>query len=69
MNLDKTALILIIIGGLNWGLMGLFGFDAVAWFLGGSGSVLSRLVYIVIALAACWSISLLFRRNAIAEEM
>lgn len=69
LNLDKTALILIIIGGLNWGLMGLFGFDAVAWFLGGSGSVLSRLVYIVIALAACWSISLLFRRNAIAEEM
>ena len=69
MNLDKTALILIIIGGLNWGLMGLFGFDAVAWFLGGSGSVLSRLVYIVIALAACWSISMLFRRNVVAEDM
>lgn len=69
LNLDKTALTLVIIGGLNWGLMGLFGFDAVAWFFGGSASVLSRLIYIVIALAACWSISMLFRRNVVAEDM
>ncbi len=67
--MDKTALTLSIIGGLNWGLMGIFGFDAVAWFFGGSSSVLSRIVYIVIALASCWCISLLFRRNAIAKEV
>ena len=67
--MDKTALTLVIIGGLNWGLMGIFGFDAVAWFFGGSGSVLSRLVYIVIALAAFWCISLLFRRNVTAEDI
>lgn len=67
--MDKTALTLIIIGGLNWGLMGIFQFDAVAWLFGGSGTVLSRLIYIVIALAACWSISLLFRRRALAEEL
>lgn len=67
--MDKTALTLVIIGGLNWGLMGLFGFDAVAWFFGGSGSVLSRLIYIVIALAACWCVSLLFRKNVAAEDM
>lgn len=67
--MDITALILMIIGGLNWGLMGIFNFDAVAWFLGGSTSVLSRLVYIVIALASCWGISLLFRRRPLADEM
>lgn len=67
--MDKTALTLVIIGGLNWGLMGIFGFDLVAWLFGGSGSVLSRLIYIVIALAACWCVSLLFRRNVTAEEL
>ena len=67
--MDKTALALVIIGGLNWGLMGIFGFDLVAWSFGGSGSVLSRLIYIVIALAACWCVSLLFRRNVTAEEI
>ncbi|MCH5206941.1 MAG: DUF378 domain-containing protein [Oscillospiraceae bacterium] len=66
--LDKTALTLLIIGGLNWGLMGIFQFDVVAWLFGGSGSLLSRLVYIVIALAACWCVSLLFRRNSLAES-
>ena len=66
--MDKTALILMIIGGLNWGLMGIFNFDAVAWFLGGSTSVLSRLVYIIVALGACWGVSLLFRRNAIPAD-
>ncbi len=67
--MDITALILMIIGGLNWGLMGIFNFDAVAWFFGGSTSVLSRIVYIVIALASCWGISLLFRRRPLADEM
>lgn len=67
--MDITALILMIIGGLNWGLMGIFNFDAVAWFLGGSTSTLSRIVYIVIALASCWGVSLLFRRRPLADEM
>lgn len=67
--MDKTALILMIVGGLNWGLMGIFNFDAVAWFCGGSTSAVSRIIYILIALASCWGISLLFRKNALAEEM
>lgn len=67
--MDKTALTLVIIGGLNWGLMGIFGFDLVAWLFGGSASILSRLIYIVIALAACWCVSLLFRRNVTAEDI
>lgn len=66
--LDKTALTLAIIGGLNWGLIGLFQFDLVAWLFGGSGSVLSRLIYGIVGLAAIWCISLLFRDNDVVRE-
>jgi len=66
---DTTALALIIIGGLNWGLMGIFQFDLVAWLFGGSGTFLARTVYIVIALAACWGISMLFRRPRLSESV
>ncbi len=59
--LDKIALILNIIGGLNWGSIGLFGFDIVAWIFGGQDSVISRIIYTVVGLAAVWCISLLFR--------
>lgn len=59
--LDKISLILVIIGALNWGLVGLFQFDLVAFLFGGSGAILSRVVYTLIALAGIWAISLLFR--------
>ncbi len=58
---DKICLALVIIGSLNWGLVGLFQFDLVAWLFGGTGTLLSRIVYIVIALAGVWCISLLVR--------
>ncbi len=58
---DKLCLVLAIIGCLNWGLVGLFSFDLVAWIFGGTGTLLSRIVYTVIALAGVWCISLLFR--------
>ena len=58
---DKICLILSIIGSLNWGLVGLFRFDLVAWIFGGSDAILSRIIYTVIALAGVWCISLLFR--------
>lgn len=61
--LDKICLILSIIGSLNWGLVGLFQFDLVAWLFGGSSSLISRIIYTVIALAGIWCISLLFQRN------
>lgn len=64
---DKTALILLIIGGVNWGLVGIFEFDLVAWLFGGSTSLLSRIIYIIIALAAIWCISLLFKDESRAE--
>ena len=60
---DKICLALIIIGALNWGLVGIFQFDLVAWLFGGTAAIISRIVYTVIALAGIWCISLLFRRN------
>lgn len=62
--LNKIALALVIIGGINWGLIGIFQLDAVAWLFGGSASILSRVVYTLVAVAALWCISLLFRPNA-----
>ena len=68
MWIDKLALVLLIIGGLNWGLVGIFSFDLVAWIFGGQGAVISRLVYILVALSAAWCISLLFRDNSAPEH-
>ncbi len=59
--LDRIALILTIIGSLNWGLVGLFRFDLVAWICGGSGTLLARIIYTLVGLAGVWCISLLFR--------
>ncbi len=60
--MDTLALILSIIGSLNWGLVGIFQFDLVAWLFGGQDMVISRILYTVIGLAGLWCISLLFRR-------
>ena len=59
--LDKLSLILLIIGGLNWGSIGIFQFDLVAWLCGGQTGIVSRIIYTLVALAAVWCISLLFR--------
>ncbi len=61
MIIDKIALLLVIIGALNWGSVGLFSFDLVAWIGGGSTSLLARIIYIAVALAGVWCVSLLFR--------
>ena len=52
---------LLIVGGLNWGCIGLFQFDLVAFACGGSASLISRIIYTVVGLSAVWCISLLFR--------
>ena len=59
--MDKIALVLTIIGALNWGSIGLFKFDIVAWIFGGQGALVSRIIYTLVALAGIWCISLLFR--------
>ncbi len=62
--LNKIALVLLIIGGLNWGLVGIFEFDLVAWLFGGATSLLSRIVYVLVALSAIWCIGLLFKDDS-----
>lgn len=61
--LDRIALILLIIGGINWGSIGIFQFDIVSWLFGGQDAILSRIVYTIVALSALWCISLLFRER------
>ena len=61
--MDTLALILSIIGSVNWGLIGLFKFDLVAWIFGGQTAILSRVIYAVVGLAGLWCITFLFRRN------
>ena len=56
---DKLALILLIIGGVNWGLVGVFEFDLVAWLFGGAASFISRAIYILVAIAALWCMTFL----------
>ncbi len=66
--LDKIALTLAIIGGLNWGSIGIFQFDLVAFICGGQTGIISRIIYILVGLAAIWCISLLFRDNEIEDD-
>ncbi len=61
--MNKFALAIAIIGGLNWGLIGLFRFDLVAWIFGGSTALGSRIVYALVGLAALWCIGFLFQRD------
>lgn len=61
--MDTIALILSIIGSLNWGLVSLFKFDLVAWIFGGQDAILSRIIYGLVGLAGLWCITLLFRRG------
>ena len=59
--MDTVSLLLVIIGGINWLLVGVFQFDLVAWIFGGQAALLSRIIYTVIGAAALWCITLLFR--------
>lgn len=60
---DRLALILTIVGALNWGSIGIFKFDIVAWLCGGQASTLSRIIYTLVGLCGIWCISLLFREK------
>jgi len=61
--LDRTSLVITIIGAINWLLVGLFKFDLVAYIFGGQTAMLSRIVYAVVGIAGLWCISLLFRER------
>ena len=66
--LDRTSLVLTIIGGINWLLVGLFRFDLVSYLFGGQASTVSRVIYTVVGVAALWCISLLFRERVSVSD-
>ncbi len=61
--MDNTALVIAIIGALNWGSIGLFGVDLVATLCGGQTAILSRIIYTVVGLAGLWCITILFKEK------
>ncbi len=67
--LDRIALALLIVGGLNWGSVGIFSFDFVAWLCGGADSVISRIIFTLVGIAAIWCISILFRDTETSEDI
>lgn len=62
--IDKIALILIIVGALNWGAVGIFSFDCVAFLFGGQTGTIARIVYTLVGVAGLWGITLLFREDS-----
>ena len=66
--MDRLSLLLVIVGAINWGLIGLFQFDLVAFLFGGQASLISRVLYTVIGAAGVWSISMLFTSREAREE-
>ena len=65
---DKIALLLVIIGAINWALIGVFQFDLVAYLFGGQGAIISRIIYTLVGAAGLWCISLLFRDRGALKE-
>ena len=61
--LDRIALTILIIGGINWGSIGLFNFDIVSWIFSGSAFIVARIIYTLVGLCALWCISILFRKE------
>ncbi|MBO5870783.1 MAG: DUF378 domain-containing protein [Clostridia bacterium] len=68
--LDRIALFLVIVGAVNWGSIGLFEFDIVAWIFGGQGDIVSRIVYTLVAISGLWLTTLFFRsrESAVLES-
>ncbi|MCD8095262.1 MAG: DUF378 domain-containing protein [Ruminococcus sp.] len=66
--LDRIALLLLIVGGINWGLIGIFQFDLVAFIFGGQAAIVSRIIYTLVGICAIWCISLFFREQDLLES-
>lgn len=67
--MDTTALILVIIGALNWGAIGLFGIDLVGTLFGGQGALISRIIFTVVGLAGLWAITMLFKDKSDTRQV
>lgn len=66
--MNTLALIIVIIGAVNWGSIGIFGFDLVAAIFGGQVAVFSRIIYTIVGLAGLWAISFFFREKPLVEH-
>lgn len=66
--IDRIALVLVIIGALNWGSIGIFSFDIVGWAFGGQAAAVSRIIFTLVGIAGIWCISLLFRDREVVES-
>ncbi len=66
--IDRIALVLTVIGALNWGIIGIFRYDVVAALFGGQSAAVSRVIYTLVGLAGIWCISLLFRERDTVQE-
>ena len=66
--MDAIALILVIIGALNWGSIGLFGFDFVAALFGGQLSILSRIIFTLVGLGGLWAITFFFKDTILNKK-
>ena len=67
--MDFISLLLVIIGAINWGSIGVFGFDIVGALFGGQASVISRVIFTLVGLAGLWCITLLFKEKIPAKQM
>ncbi|MBQ2941786.1 MAG: DUF378 domain-containing protein [Clostridia bacterium] len=65
---DIIALVLVIVGAVNWGSIGLFGVDLVATLFGGQAALLSRIIYSLVGLAGIWCITLLFKERGVISD-
>ncbi len=65
---NSIALILVIVGAINWGSIGLFGLDLVGTLFGGQLAIISRIIFTLVGVAGLWCISFLFRENAVDSE-
>ena len=66
--LDKISLALVIIGAINWALVGVFQFDLVAYLFGGQAATVSRVIYTIVGIAGLWCISILFKEKLPAHS-
>ena len=65
---DIVALVLVIVGAVNWGSIGLFGIDLVATLFGGQMALMSRIIYSLVGLAGIWCITLLFKERGVISD-
>lgn len=67
--MNKISLTLIIVGAINWLLVGLFKFDLVGFLFGGTDSIISRIIFTIVGLAGLWAISILFQKIVPADSV